>query len=108
MKLLPVFASLGAAFAQSFAPPLACLRDAISESERPRYKQLAASLRAAVRGHSELADGHSFRIDERRMTLPEAAEWIALERKCCPFLTLRIDVTGAEPGFTLASPDRRA
>ena len=36
------------------------------------------------------------------MTLPEAAEWIALERKCCPFLTFRIVVAGAQPGFTLA------
>ena len=61
MRMLPVvIASLGAAFAQSSAPPLACIRDAIAEAERPRYKQLVARLRAAVRDHNELPDGLCF------------------------------------------------
>jgi hypothetical protein len=83
-----------AAFAQSSRAPLACIRDAILAGERPRYAALAAKLRAAARQPQELSNGYAIPLDEGAMSVVEAAEWISLERKCCPFLKLAIEVEG--------------
>jgi hypothetical protein len=40
-------------------------------------------------------------LEERAISLGETAEWMSFERKCCPFLAMRMEVTGG-PGITLA------
>ncbi len=35
------------------------------------------------------------------ISLPEAAEWIDMERRCCPFLTLEMEVSGLQSDWWL-------
>jgi hypothetical protein len=72
--------------------PLACDLSAISASDRPRYNELRRIAGAAVIGQRELADGLAIQIDTGRIALPQLAEWISFERKCCPFFEFRIDL----------------
>ncbi len=72
--------------------PLACDLDAISASERPRYNELRKMLAASAVGKRELPDGIAIQISTERMALAQLAEWIALERKCCPFFEFKIEV----------------
>src|SRR6266576_92522 len=74
--------------------PIACNMKAISATERPRYNDLIKRLRIAVQDRSELSDGYVYKLDTKRITLPEVAEWITMERLCCPFLTFQLDVQG--------------
>jgi hypothetical protein len=72
--------------------PLACDLDAISASERPRYNELRKMLAASAAGKRELPDGIAVQISTERMALTQIAEWISLERKCCPFFEFKIEV----------------
>lgn len=80
---------------------IACNLNAISKAERPRYIDLTRKLRAGVRDRSELADGYSYKLDGSVVLLSEVGEWISMERLCCPFLTLKISVTGGEGDWLL-------
>lgn len=75
--------------------PLACDLDAISAGDRPRYNELRKMLAASAVGKRELADGIAVQISTERMPLPQLAEWISLERKCCPFFEFKIEVAPA-------------
>jgi hypothetical protein len=88
-------------------PVFACNLKAISAAERPRYNELVTRVRAAIRDRSEVATGYLFKLDSRIVTLPEAAEWISMERLCCPFLTLQISAAGNQPYWvlTLTGPE---
>ena len=87
-------------------PPLACNPKAIRAAERPRYNDLMKRLRAAVQNRTELTDGYAYKLDTQQITLPEVAEWITMERLCCPFLTFQLDVKGnGESALTLRGPE---
>ena len=72
--------SAGTAKARFFCNALA-----LSTDERQRYSELAKTLRAAVSETRERDRGLAFRIQLERMSLPLLAEWVTLERRCCPF-----------------------
>lgn len=92
---------LCAAAQKDAAPVFACNPKAISAAERPRYAGLVKRLRAAVRDRTEISDGYAFKLDSKSITLPEAAEWIAMERLCCPFLTLQLSASGNQAHWVL-------
>ena len=50
----------------------------------------------------ETSDGFVFKLDSKAVTLPEIAEWITMERLCCPFLTLQLWASGNQPDWMLA------
>ncbi len=79
---------------------LACSPGAIDETVRPRYQELRRLL-SAVRERRELLDGYAFLIDAAAVSLPEAAEWVAMERRCCSFLTLQLEASGGEQNWWL-------
>ena len=84
-----------AEFARRDVPRTELLADidaAISAAERPRYNDLVKRLRIAVMDRSELTDGYVYKLDTKKITLPEVAEWITMERLCCPFLAFQLDV----------------
>ena len=83
------------------APVFACNLKAISATERPRYNDLMKRLRSATRDRSELPDGYTFKLDSKAVSLPEVAEWISMERLCCPFLTLQISASGDQADWLL-------
>ena len=75
---------------------IACDLAAIAPGFRPRHRDLLRRLRDAMSERSELPDGYAFRLDGTLVSLVEVAEWAALERACCPFLTFEIEVPAGE------------
>ena len=76
--------------AEKTANGLTCNIDGIPPEQRARYTQLFDSLRHAIQDKRELPDGYALRFDSTQFTTDQALEWIALERKCCPFLDLEV------------------
>jgi uncharacterized protein HemX len=74
----------------------ACSLTALNDAQRARHKELTARLRAAVKGVRELRDGYAFSFQAEPATIVEVAEWLTLERRCCPFFTFRIEVGSDE------------
>src|SRR5579863_7820842 len=72
--------------------PLACDLTAISANDRPRYNELRRIVAASVVNKRDLPNGLAIQIDTARTALPQLAEWISFERKCCPFFEFRIDL----------------
>ena len=92
---------VSAAAQESSAPPVACNLKAISADKRPRYNDLMKRLRASVRGRSALNEGYVYTLEGKAIALPEVAEWMSMERRCCPFLTLQVSVAGTQPDWLL-------
>ena len=75
---------------------LACNLYALNAMERSRYQESRGRLLAAVRERRELANGFAFRLDGEAVSRAVAKEWMDLERRCCPFLTLELAGSGQE------------
>jgi hypothetical protein len=71
--------------------PLACDLTALSPQQRRRRAALAGRLKRAVRGVEELPDGYAIRFAAEESTWLAAAEFVALERRCCPFLGFALE-----------------
>ena len=69
---------------------LACRIDAFDAVQRKRHAALIAELASAVRGVEELGDGYAVRFPSRPYLFLRVAEWVELERACCPFLDIGI------------------
>jgi hypothetical protein len=80
---------------------IACNLKAIGSSERPRYNDLMKRLRTAVRNRRELPNGYAYQLEQKTITLPEVAEWMSLERLCCPFLKLELFAAGQQTNWLL-------
>jgi hypothetical protein len=87
--------------------PLACRMDALDSNQRERHRDLLRELAGVVTNVEELADGIAVRFPARPYVFLRLAEWMELERACCPFLefglvfenrlpTMRLDVRGPE------------
>jgi len=101
--LASVFCVCASAAAQENASTVfACNLKAINADQRPRYHDLVKRIREAVRDRTEMSNGYTFKLDSKTITLSEAAEWIGMERLCCPFLTLQLSVTGNQAHWVLA------
>ncbi len=76
------------------APKFACNMGALTKSERAAHEKLSAALLGGIQERKELGNGFAFRLPAT--SLVHAAQWVANERKCCPFFVFRIDVAGNE------------
>jgi hypothetical protein len=74
-------------------PVACCLSD---EELRKREATLLAEFKSALSAIEELEDGYAFRIPGDKKWIVLAAELIAAERECCPFLKFELV---AEPGM---------
>jgi hypothetical protein len=54
--------------------------------DRDRHQQLIRMLREARVETKELPDGYEFQLRAEMVSLADLADWISLERRCCPFL----------------------
>jgi hypothetical protein len=72
---------------------LTCNINGIPLQERARYGQLVEVLRHAIQKRRELPDGYAFQMDTKQIGTDQLAEWIELERKCCPFFEFEIHWT---------------
>ena len=102
---LALFSSLAAASETSTASPagaaeapstfLSCTISALDAGETQRHHELIGRLQAAISEQRELADGYAFRLAES-FPLADLAEWISLERRCCPFFGFVAEVKPGE------------
>jgi hypothetical protein len=73
---------------------LACNLGAMTPEQRERHRALGSSLRGIVREVREQPDGFEFDLPPEAWST--AAEFVALERLCCPFV--RFHLAMAEDG----------
>lgn len=70
---------------------------AIAANERPVHLEKSRELFLEVREMRELSDGYQFRFNDEANLLKRVADFVALEKLCCPFLRFEIEVE-AESG----------
>jgi hypothetical protein len=80
---------------------LACNIAALSPAERKHYNELTHKVFSAAVSRSEAANGYSFRLDRKRVSIAEIGEWISLEERCCPFFDFRLDLSHENGPLTL-------
>jgi hypothetical protein len=82
---------------------LACDLSALDAAQRARHSALRAELRARRLDAREVADGYVFSYPAETEMIVKLAEWVTLERRCCPFFDFALDVAAgaAEIRLTL-------
>jgi hypothetical protein len=83
--------------------PFVCNMHALSPEQRPQHIATAQTLFQARQQIQELPDGYAFQLANHADVLVRAAEFIALERLCCPFFsfTLKVEPEGGAVWFYL-------
>ena len=76
----------------SAAAVFACNLKALTAQERIHHTENSRQLRAAVVETQERPAGLRFRLDGPALTT--IADWVQLERRCCPFFTFAIELEG--------------
>jgi hypothetical protein len=74
---------------------IACDLNALTAQERDRRQKVLDAIARTIIGRGELANGFELRFDPSKLDLAVLGEWIALERRCCPFLHFRLDIEPA-------------
>ena len=69
----------------------ACRIDTLDRPQRQRQQELLALMRRRALGQDELPDGYAFRLPADPVLFQQAAEWVSLERRCCPFVQFALD-----------------
>jgi len=111
MKLLVAAVALGGcgraraqgseASASSADPPIACQLGALGAEEREHHAALLRELEAMMAEPRETDDGYIFRLRADSVGFRKVAEWITLERRCCPFLSFELGWSAAEESPSL-------
>ena len=70
---------------------LECRLDVFDDAERARYGALRAAMKTGTTGMTDLPDGYAVRLKSDARLFQQAAEWITLDRRCCPFLDLGLE-----------------
>src|SRR5262245_51286308 len=89
MLLLPLAPLLPLVPGANGGEKFACNMNALTKADRARHQELTKSLLASVKEQKELADGYGFRFPAESLTT--VAEWVSLERLCCPFFTFELE-----------------
>jgi len=74
------------------ASPIACDLSALSPDQRARLREVRSQLRPIVREVRDLPDGYAFLLSAPEGSLVRVAEFIELERRCCPFFKFELEV----------------
>jgi len=72
--------------------PLACDMTAIPLTDRETHLQTSRTLFSDIKEIRELPDGYEFRLEGDASVLLKAAEFISLEKLCCPFLAFSLQL----------------
>lgn len=79
-------------YSDSDEVPFACDLTALNAEQRIRYAQIREQLHESVQEVRELTNGYSFRYPADDPMIPLLAEFISLERRCCPFLDFTMNI----------------
>jgi hypothetical protein len=72
--------------------PFICDLTAMDGEQRARHHIVVRQLHGAVQEIRELSDGYALRFAVEPSMVLTAAEFITLERLCCPFITFGLEV----------------
>lgn len=72
--------------------PLACDMTAIAPDERPKHLATSRELFSRIEEFRELPNGYEFRLAEGPELISKLAEFVSLEKLCCPFLNFVIEI----------------
>lgn len=88
-------------------PALACDFGAMSPEQMERYRALRRRLADDFRETRELDTGYAFRHSAEAGVLVALAEYVSLERLCCPFFDFAIEVGhgGGEVWLRMTGPE---
>ena len=81
--------------------PLACDLEAFDAAERRRYDGLREELARKRVGAREVPDGLALLYPSDPELFLKLAEWITLERRCCPFLSFSLQLDADPPAIRL-------
>jgi len=80
-------------------PALACQISAMTQEQRTRHAELLLSLQVGT--VEELPDGLALAFPPTSEHALNLAEFMTLERRCCPFLTLQLEFAPDDGPVTL-------
>jgi hypothetical protein len=72
--------------------PLACDMSAIPAEQRPVHLARSRELFSRIEETRELPNGYEFRFADEANVLKQLAEFVSLEKLCCPFLRFEIEI----------------
>jgi len=72
--------------------PFFCNLAAMDAGQRKHHRELSERLRQSVTEVRELGDGYAFRFAAETERITLVAEWVTLERLCCPFFDFQLAV----------------
>jgi hypothetical protein len=79
---------------------VSCNMGVFTPSQRDAHIQNTTELIKAIRGIHDIENGYEFSFPDETEIIHKLAEFISLERLCCPFLRFRLQVgSGNEPMF---------
>jgi hypothetical protein len=91
VKTLLLILATGGMLAQAGESTFACDRAALSPQARRRhFEVLGPALRAAHRSARQLPNGVEFEFPPDDATVEALNEWVAGERRCCPFFDIEL------------------
>lgn len=85
----------------SSTPPIACDLAALSPEQRVRERALLLEFKGMVRGAQETDQGYNLAVPADPLVLSRLAEFLALERLCCPFLSFHLSIPAVRGPITL-------
>lgn len=88
------------------ASPFACDMTAIPADQRESHLATTTKLFRLVETVQELPNGYSFRLPNASAILLTAAQFIALERLCCPFFGFGLEIEREGGGVWLSLTGR--
>src|SRR5215470_6931201 len=72
--------------------PLACDMTAIPAAQRPLHLAKSREMFSQIEETCELSNGYEFRFTDGPDVLKRLADFVSLEKLCCPFLKFEIEV----------------
>ena len=83
----------------------ACQLSVFDERQQRRHDELQRRFASVVEETRELPDGYTFRLLADAGTFVGAAEWITLDRMCCPFMEFRLEWKNGESWLSITGGD---
>ena len=83
----------------------ACDMDAFTSEQRERHMALIEQHLLAADETAELPGGYQLRYDNGSHCYAELAEWIRLERLCCPWIQFGLDLEGETVTLSLRASE---
>ena len=75
---------------------LACNMGALTQAQRTHHREMTERLLKAAK-RADLKDGYLFTIDRDKVSVPDLAEWVANEARCCPAVDFHIELPASGP-----------